>query len=246
MGKKILSKENQVYRQVFLILYMPLLFISTIGLLYYLWSKSKLSTLQDDQMICYVTRILGYSTVWSYSGFSTIFRSSNLWDWIVLGYGACGEVAEIGKALLNYGGLNAFVAGFPAEDHFFTVVNLNGTWYAIDPGYYDHVITLRERVERRVIELGNVSYIVVYLNGGGFLELTHHYVPYDTIVIKVTYYGVPVVGARISLAHRFQGSSLSIPGGNHYFYTDANGTVVLHLGSPRYYRDKVGSYDPYF
>ena len=121
-----------------------------------------------------------------------------------------------------------------------------GTWYAIDPGYYDHVITLKERVKRRVNELGNVSYIVVYLDGGGFLELTHHYVPYDTIVIRVTYYGVPVVGARISLVHKFQGSSLFIPGGNRYFYTDANGTVVLHLGSPRYNREKVSNYDPYF
>ena len=138
------------------------------------------------------------------------------------------------------------MASFPAEDHFFTAVNLNGTWYAVDTGYYGHAIPLSKRVIERAEELGNVSYIVIYLDGGSFLELTQRYVPYDTIIIRVTYRGIPVVSACISLKHKFRGGNFSIPGDKHYFYTDDNGIVVLHLGLPKYKREKVSHYDPYF
>jgi len=154
-------------------------------------------------MINYTTQILRYGTVWSYKGLTVAFRSSNFWDWIIFGFGACGETAEVGRMILISGGLEAFVACFPAEDHVFTVVNLNGTWYAIDPGYYTYAILVSKRITERIEEFGNISYIVVYLDTGNFLELTQHYVPYDTIIIKVTYQELPVVGA-----HEFQGSKI--------------------------------------
>jgi len=208
--------------------------------------KNKLSILKSYEIINYTTRILRYSTIWSYRGFTVAFRSSCYWDWLLFGFGACGETAEVGRIILTRRGLEAFVAGFPAEDHVFTIVSLNGTWYVIDPGYYTHAIPLNDRIVDRIEKLGNVSYIVIYLDTENFLELTQYYVPYDIIIIKVTYQGLPVVGTRIRLVHKFKGTEMWIPGGKYYFHTNSEGIVVVHLGSPKYKSEKVSHYEPYF
>ena len=245
--KRAIFKSVKSIAKFILVLYMPLLLIVFISGLYDIYFlMNGLNILGSHEIINYTTQILRYSTIWSYRGFTVAFRSSRYWDWLLFGFGACGETAEVGRIILTRGGLEAFVAGFPAEDHVFTVVSLNGTWYVIDPGYYTHAVPLSDRIVDRIRELGNVSYIVVYLDTENFLELTQYYVPYDTIIIKVTYRGLPVVGTRIRLAHKFKGTEKCIPGGKYYFHTNSEGIVVVHLGSPRYKSEKVSHYEPYF
>ena len=245
--KRSLLKNLRSIAKFILVLYMPLLLIVFIGGLYDIYFlMNRLNILESHEIMNCMTQILRYSTIWSYRGFTLAFRSSCYWDWLLFGFGACGETAEVGRIILTRGGLEAFVAGFPAEDHVFTIVSLNGTWYVIDPGYYTHAVPLSDRIVDRIRELGNVSYIVIYLDTENFLELTQYYVPYDTIIIKVTYQGLPVVGTRIRLVHKFKGTEMWIPGGKYYFHTNSEGIVVVHLGSPKYKSEKVSHYEPYF
>ena len=229
-------------------IFAPLVAISCIGIIYYfVFLENILKTTSVTELLKHVNGILRYGTVYPHYGIAIFFKSSNLWDWIFFGSGACGEIAEISQTILTRRGLKAFIAGFPAEDHVFTVVNMSGTWLVIDPGCYNEVLTLRERVIYRIIrEEFNISYIIIYLNEEDFLEMTQEYVPCDTVIIKVTRYGIPVANVSITLVHKFQNYDHSIPGLGRCFRTNNEGIVVIHLGVPIYKRLECNTYEPYF
>lgn len=244
---KLRAKEQLKILLLSLYLVLPTILIHVIGIIYYayLYLKIVIGIKEIDELVEYVLRLLRYGTIWSYDDyFAVCSRSSLVWNWILFGFGACGETAEIAKTLLAWRNLEAYVAGFPGENHVFAVVRINETWYVVDPGYYEMMMTLEERVKERIREFGNVSYIVLYQDDK-FVELTKYYVPYDTIVIKVTYNGEPKPNVRIVLRHKFQGKELSIPDSKRCFYTNGSGIVVIHLGSTRY-NNRAEPYEPYY
>jgi hypothetical protein len=130
-------------------------------------------------------------------------------------------------------GFDARKVVLPGEDHAFVEVKMNGTWKVVDPGYSMILVSSTERAERRVREAGTISYVVAYLENG-FVELTPQYVKTDTIIIRVTQDGEPLVGASVTLVHTLVAAGNSrpqeLPGNGFSFHTDTNGTVILHLG----------------
>ncbi|MCD6300996.1 MAG: transglutaminase domain-containing protein [Staphylothermus sp.] len=175
-------------------------------------------------------------------------RSYNdIYMWSLFGIGACGEKAYIAKTILESKGYEAYVAGFPGEDHMFTVVFVNGSWWALDPGYdCCRSVSMVERVRYRMQEMGNISSIIVYLDDNEFIDLTRYYVPYDVYVFNITYNGNPVAGACITLRHLFDGKpNIEIPGKGCY-YTNVSGIAVVYLGGSGYNKSNLGKWDPYF
>ncbi len=175
------------------------------------------------------------------------WRSYNdIYMWSLLGIGACGEKAYVVKTILEEKGYEAYVAGFPGEDHMFAVVYVNGSWWVLDPGYRCcHSISMAERVKYRINEMGNVSSIIVYLDEG-FIDLTKYYIPYDIFIFNVTYNGHPVAGACVTLRHLFDNKlDVEIPKGRCY-YTNTSGIVIIYLGGSGYNRTDLGKWDPYF
>lgn len=161
--------------------------------------------------------------------------------YLLVGVGACGELAMATVTYLKNLGFEARKVVFPGEDHAFVEVKINGEWRVLDPGYYpSENLTRKERAERRLVEFGAISYIIAYVDSS-FVELTQEYVPTDTIIIRVTCAGESLVGAQIILKHLFMSAEWSLPP----LYTDGNGTVVLHLGALNY-NDKAKEFEPYY
>ena len=192
-----------------------------------------------------------------YSQLSSFRSYYDIYYWILFGVGACDEMALVVKNILEEKGYEVYITGFPGEDHYFAIVYVNGSWIAIDPGYFPHkAIPLDERVRYRVKEYGNVSSIIAYVieqdtfkltcRCEGFVELTQYYLPYDTFVIHVTYRGHPIIGAQVVLKHRFHGSMMEIPGKGLCFYTNESGYVTIHLGGSMYNKSDANPYDPCF
>jgi hypothetical protein len=160
--------------------------------------------------------------------------NSDFQKYLMTGIGACGEMATMASTFLNIMHLDARSVVLPAEDHAFVEVRLNESWMVVDPGYYQsEILTREERANRRVEEMGTISYVVTF-SDSSFIELTQYYVPTDTIQIRITFNGEPVVNVGVFLEHIFRGDSFKIPGGLQQFYTNSNGTVTLNLGGLDY------------
>lgn len=182
---------------------------------------------------------------------TTTFNSSPLranddfWKFLLVGVGACGETAMATTTFLNDLNIEARQASFPGEDHAFVEVKIDDNWLILDPGYYlSELLTREERAARRIENIGAISYVIAYVDSS-FVELTRYYVPTDTIVIRVTYGGEPLANAQIYLSHKFVNRQLRLPDSTSTFYSDGNGTIVLHMGTLNY-NSKAEEYEPYY
>jgi hypothetical protein len=152
---------------------------------------------------------------------------------LLAGDGACGEGAN--SILFYLKALNYSVreVGFPGEDHAFVEVKMNGTWMVIDPGYSVVLGSEESRGDCRVQEAGTLTYVAAY-SQNGFTELTQQYVKTDTVNLKLTQHGEPVVGASVTLVHTLvtdgNARKMELPGHGFSFHSDLNGMVTLHLG----------------
>ena len=170
---------------------------------------------------------------------------------LLSGGGACGETSIWEVETLKKLGFNARKVGLPGEDHSFVEVKLNGTWKIIDPGYGMFLVSRMERSERRVQEAGTISYVVAYMENG-FVELTSEYVKTDTIVVRITQDGEPLVGASVTFVHTLVTDGFSrrseLPGNGFSFHTDINGTVTAHIGllGENVYNNSFVETDPYY
>lgn len=175
----------------------------------------------------------------------------DFFKFLLSGGGACGEMSMWEMETLKKLGFDARKVVLPGEDHAFVEVKINGTWKVVDPGYSMILVSRTERAERRVQEAGTISYVVAYLENG-FVELTPQYVKTDTIIIRVTQDGEPLVGASVTLVHTLitDGDSRrqELPGNGFAFHTDINGTVTLHLGriGENVYNGSFVETDPYY
>ncbi len=160
--------------------------------------------------------------------------------YLVVGVGGCEEMAHATKRFLDYLDINSHVASFPGEDHAFVEVRLDNTWLVLDPGYRLNLITREERGQKRLEEIGGLSYVVAYIDQDT-VEITQKYVPTDKIVIKITDNGMPVANAKIVLSHMFMGKTESLPA----LYSDSDGVVELNLG-PMSYNSRVEPVEPYY
>jgi len=182
---------------------------------------------------------------------TTTFNSSPLranddfWKFLLVGVGACGETAMATTTFLNDLNIEARKASFPGEDHAFVEVKINGNWLILDPGYYlSELLTREERAARRIEDIGAISYVTAYVDSS-FVELTQYYVPADTIVIRITYGSEPLANAQIYLSHKFRNRQLRLPDSISTFYSDGNGTIVLHMGALTY-NNRAEPYEPYY
>lgn len=171
---------------------------------------------------------------------------------LVSGAGACGETSMLEKDCFTKTGLEAQEVGFPGEDHAFIEVKINGSWKVVDPGYTNMILVSRDnRADARVREAGTISYVVAYA-ANGFTELTQQYVSTDTVNIKITQNGEPLVGASVTLVHTLVTDSNSrtaeLPGHGFSFLTDSNGTVTIHLGriGESVYTEDFANTNPYY
>lgn len=232
----------------FLMLILPLLSVLSVGFIIIRGFYSQINKLNDLEKAREISYFVFKSTIpiRKLPNVLKLLRAGNdfLW-WVIFGVGACGEMANVGVKMLRDVGLEAMVVAFPGEDHTFAQVKINNTWMVFDPGYYKgKIVTWEQRINDRTREYGNISYIAAYVNGG-FIELTHKYIPTDTIIIKVLHKGEPLSSACVTLTHKFLNKEVPIPGNGLCFYADTNGYVTIHLGPPKYY-EKASPYEPYF
>jgi hypothetical protein len=180
------------------------------------------------------------------TAFGSIPRAdTDYWKFLLSGAGRCGEMAIAGTNLMSAAGLEVRRVVLPGEDHAFIEVMIDGVWFVADPGYYgSELLSRAERANRRIAEFGAISYVAAYTESG-LVELTQKYVAADTIVIKVTQEGKPLINAQIYLVHKFMGSDRRIPDSDRCFFSNGNGTVVLHLGASTY-ADKAQPYESQF
>jgi len=175
-----------------------------------------------------------------------ILRSNNdFWKYMLVGTGACLEIATTTKTLLSETGLEARRIGLPGEDHAFNEVKINGTWFVIDSGYgIIKPITREQRAALRLAEFGAISYVIAFTDSS-FIELTSFYVPTDTITIRVISENEPVANAQIYLKHEFLSRQLQIPSTDTSFFTGTNGEVTFHLGALTY-NESASKYDSFY
>lgn len=173
---------------------------------------------------------------------TSFLRAQNdFWKSLEVGTGRCGEMSMTTISYLSRLGIEARKVGFPGEDHEFVEVKFNNSWWVVDPGYYQgEIISRQERADRRIGDVGAISYVVAYLDSS-FVELTQEYVPVDTVIIRVTHNGEHLANAQIILKHLFMSNEWSLPP----LYTDGNGTVILHLGALNY-NDRAKEYESYY
>ncbi len=149
----------------------------------------------------------------------------------MVGILGCGEIADHEVSLLKYMGFKARKVMFPGEDHALVEVMVDGEWMVSDPGYEMYLISRGERAEKRIKEVGCLSYVCAVENGSN-LELTEFYVPYDIFVIRVFKNGKPLQGAHVELRHKFRNNILKIP--CVPLVTNSSGEVVPKIGVIRY------------
>jgi hypothetical protein len=165
----------------------------------------------------------------------------DFWKFLIVGMGQCGEMSMATTFYLSELGIEARKVVLPGDNHGFVEVMLNGSWWVVDPGYYQgKIITQQERGNNRISEFGAISYVITYADSS-FIELTQKYTPTDTIIIRVTLGCEHLVNAQVILKHLFMSGEWSLP----TFYTDGNGTVVLHLGALNY-NDKAKEYENFY
>jgi len=195
----------------------------------------------ESDRVIFVSSYVNRITAFGYP-----FRANDdLWKFLLSSSGRCGEMATATVTFLNNLNIKARKVSFPGEDHAFVEVKINGTWYVVDPGYYSSaILTREERASLRIGDLGAISYVIAYTDSS-FVELTQYYVKTDTIIIRITYNGEPLANAKIYLKHKFMGRTMRLPDSSSAFYTDGNGTVVLHMGALTY-NSKAEPYEPYY
>lgn len=202
----------------------------------------------DADTIAYVSEyVIDITTsIWRGNGYVKFHRAQNdFLKYLILGVGGCGETAMASTVFFDHLDIESRRVAFPGEDHAFVEVKLNGTWMVADPGYYgSELLTREERGLKRVEEFGALSYVIAYTDSM-FIELTQYYVTTDAIVITLTYDDEPVANAEIFLKHTFLGRETRLPSQEYMFYSDGNGTVVLHMGSLAY-NEKAGEAESYF
>lgn len=190
----------------------------------------------------HVSDTIRVTTTFSFPLFDFFRSRKDFWKFLLIGVGACGEVATATANVLEDLGFETRTVSFPGEDHAFVEVRIDDKWMVLDPGYYySEILTREQRAERRIAEFGAISYVIGYVNTS-FVELTQQYVPTDIIIIKVTYYGEPLANAQIHLTHKFMNRSLRLPDSVSKFHSDGNGTITIHLGALTY-NEKAKQYD---
>ena len=168
------------------------------------------------------------------------------WKFLMLGAGACGEMAMAGTDLMKEATLEVRKVALPGEDHAFIEVMVDGEFLIADSGYYGtELITRSERADRRVKEIGSLTYAVA-LTENSFIELTQQYVSTDTIVIRITRNGEPLSDVSVTLKHKFGSLTTQLPVDGNAFHTDVNGTISLHMGKPHYINGFKGSEEFYW
>ncbi len=238
--------------RILLIYFAPLIIFLICGVAYYSHITSTVMQYEDPvELANYVNDLIRRHTVWCYHGcpFKELGQVEHVISWVLFGYARCGGSASVAKALLERGGLKAYLASFPGEDRAFVIANISGELYSIDPGYFENITSIECRIKRRILEYGNITYVAMHLDEGGFIELTSFFpklIRYDTIVIKVLKNNMPVANACVELRHKFGGRIVSIPGNERCFHTNPEGEIIVHLGPPKYYAKKAGDYEPYF
>jgi hypothetical protein len=171
---------------------------------------------------------------------------TDYWQFLLSGAGECGEMAVAGTNLMSASGLEARKVVFSGEDHTIIEVKIGGIWMVSDPGDYDsRLVTRAEMAALRIEEIGSLSYVVAP-SDNSFIELTQQYVSTDTIIIRITRSGEPLVDATVVLKHTFDHSTRQLPCDGLAFHTDANGTITLHLGSLHYVSQYKGSEEYYW
>lgn len=202
----------------------------------------------DSHRVAYVSEYVLHATtsIWRGDGYVKFHRAQNdFLKYLIVGVGGCGETAMASTVFFDRLDIESRRVAFPGEDHAFVEVKLNGTWMVVDPGYYgSELLTRKERGLKRVEEFGALSYVIAYADNM-FIELTQYYVATDAIVTRVTYEGEPVANAEVFLKHTFLGRETRLPSQEYMFYSDGNGTVVLHMGSLAY-NEKAGEVESYF
>jgi hypothetical protein len=170
-------------------------------------------------------------SIWRYRNLYVSFHRAegDYLKYLILGVGACGEMAKATKSALGFLGLESRLVDFPGEDHMFVEVRINATWLVVDPGYRLNLLTREERGNLRLQELGGLSYAFAHTENG-FIELTSEYTMTDSVLVRVTRHGEPLSNARVILQHKFMGSIRKLPP----FHTNTNGTVTFHLGPMMY------------
>jgi hypothetical protein len=177
--------------------------------------------------------------------------SEDFSKFLICGAGSCGETAMFEQACFERLGFETMKVSFPGEDHAFVEVKINSTWLVLDPGYSMTLVSRSYRASARINETGTISYVTGN-SKGTFAELTQDYVPTDTVTIRITQGNTPVQGASVTLIHqlRYDTSSyqVAVPGNGFSFHTDANGTIVIHLGKigEGAYNSEFGKTDPFY
>jgi hypothetical protein len=174
----------------------------------------------------------------TFSSDNNLRANNDLWKFLLVGVGQCGEVAMATTAYLNTFNIQTRKASFPGEDHVFVEAKLNGTWWVVDPGYYGSKLLSRsERAADRVRETGTISYVAAY-EEHSFTELTPYYVGTDTVIIRITDDGEALTDVSVLLVHTLRYDSsvydVQLPGQGYAFHTDTDGRVTIHLGKLAY------------
>lgn len=166
-------------------------------------------------------------SVWQAFGIA-IFRSGNtLLGFYVLGLSGCGELGYIQRCMLDRLEIeNRRV--ILLDNHEFNEVIINGTWMATDPGYPDcHLLSTRERGQRRITELGGLSVAYTYAPNGSIIWRTQDYVPVDWVTIRILNGTSPLSKATITIS---RDASVSI-------WLDNNGSTTIPIGDLRGFKD---------
>jgi len=203
-----------------------------------------------DDRATFISKIVYDTTAFDCPFLKEYLRANrDLQKYLLVGVGACGEMAMVTTIYLKNLGFEARKAGFPGEDHSFIEVKIDDEWRVLDPGYFPSTLLTRsERAADRVNRVGTISYVAAYTESS-FIELTPQYVDTDIITISITNNGEPLADASIILVHTLRYDSnaynVQLPGEGFSFYTDANGTVTVHLGKLTYVAPFEKT-DPYY
>ena len=68
---------------------------------------------------------------------------NDFWKFLMVGTGHCGEMSTATISYLGRLGIEARKVGLPGENHEFVEVELNGSWWVVDPGYFGGEIITR-------------------------------------------------------------------------------------------------------
>jgi hypothetical protein len=181
--------------------------------------NNQLSTIEnqsnDREKIEVISKFVLNSHTPFWGDFGKIFyaplrANDDFLKFLVLGVAGCGDMAFSTCNYLDFLEMDSRVVGFSGEDHALAEVYYENEWMVIDPGYSYTLITQQQRGQKRVEEMGGLSYVVTKYNNTK-VDLTKKYVPTDQVTIKVIENDFAVPNASVSLKHKFLGSNRSLP-----------------------------------